>query len=358
MTDRLEHPIDPYPPGAGFSEYAATPPPAGPLRPRRRRAPIGRWVTAVIAVLALVGVLLAAPWDPERRQAYADQWVVWTEPPPAEIEKLADDLALTETGRRIFFASRPQIDSAQSFQEHCPAESQVVLGCYHLERIYVYGVTDERLAGTVETTAAHELLHAFYDRLNRDDRGRIDAIVAAHVAGLAETDPNILIVAGYAERQRADEWHARLATSYADLPPELELHYARIFADRSKVLAFDSRSTAELESYASRISELGAQLDAAFADLETRSADYDSSITKLNADIDAFNRRADSGSFSSQSQFDSERAALLARQGALEQKRVALNVDVEAYNVMLEELRSLDAQRAQLYAALDSRSAP
>lgn len=312
----------------------------------------------VLAMLALVGLVVAAPWDADRRQVYADQWIVWTEPPPADVERLADDLALTEEGRRIFFASRPQIESAQSFQEHCPAESALVLGCYHRERIFVYAVTDERLAGTVEATAAHELLHAFHDRLGPEEARRINALVEGFVAQLPADDANTLIVAGYPEHQRIDEWHSRLGTSYAELPSALESHYARVFADRSRVIAFDSGSTAELDGYATRISELAASLDAAYLDLETRSAAYDSDLAALNTDIEAFNRRADDGDFASQAQFERERSALLGRQSTLEQTRLTLNDDVAAYNTMLEEMRTLDAERAQLYAALDSRSAP
>ncbi len=350
--------VDPFPPGAGFADDRTHAVPPGPLRPRRPRRRTGRWVGLVLAILAAAGLLVAAPWDADRRQVYADQWIVWTDPPPAHVEQLAQDLALTEEGRRIFFASRPQIESAQSFQEHCPAESAVVLGCYHRERIYVYAVTDERLAGTIEATAAHELLHAFHERLNPDEMRRINALVEAFVAQLPEDDSNMLIVAGYPERQQIDEWHSRLGTSYAELPAELESHYARVFADRSRVLAFDSGSTAELDGYATRISELAASLDAAYRDLEARSTAYDSDLAQLNTDIEEFNRRADDGDFASQAQFDRERSALLGRQSSLEQDRLALNDDVAAYNAMLEEMRTLDAERAQLYAALDSRSAP
>lgn len=362
QIDRFGEPIvDPFPPGARFADRApaySAEPGAGQLRPRRRRMRPGRWVAGILAVLVIVGAIVAAPWDAQRRQAYADQWVVWTEPPPAEIEALAEELQLTETGRRIFFASRPQVESAASFQEHCPVESQLVLGCYFRKGIYIYSVTDERLAGTIEATAAHELLHAFHDRLSPDEQRRIDALVNAYVATLPETDPNVAIVAGYDESQRSDEWHSRLGTSYADLPAELEQHYAQLFLDRTRVLAFDSGSTAEFDDYASRIAQLESAIHAAYDDLETRSAAYDAAIVELNSDIESFNARADDGAFESQEQFDSEREELLDRQNALEQTRLALNSEVDSYNAMLAELRTLDAERAELYAALDSRTAP
>lgn len=329
-----------------------------PTRPRRKRKRWGRWLGLGLAIVAIVAGMVAAPWDADRRQAYADQWIVWTEPPTTRIERLADELALTETGRRIFFASRPQIDAASDFQQHCPLEGDVVLGCYGGKRIYVYEVTDERLSGTIEATAAHELLHAFYDRLSPERAARIDQLVASHVDALPADDANRTVVEGYSQAQRADEWHSRLGIGYADLPPALEAHYAEVFLDRARIVAFTTGATAELDDYSARIDRLSAELEAASEDLATRSAAYDAGITRLNADIEDFNRRADSGRFTSREAFDAERDALLTRQDALEADRVRLNGDVAAYNAKLAELTSLDAERAELFAQLDSRSAP
>lgn len=335
--------------------YVATAEPM--LRPRRRKRRVGRWIGWAVFLLAAVAFLVAAPWDEQRRQLYADQWVVWTEPPPAHIERLAEQLQLTDDGRRVFFASRPQLDDASTFQEHCPLEGGVVLGCYNNDGIYIYEVTDERLAGTVQATAAHELLHAVYQRMSREDRARIDALVAQVVAGLPSDDPNIATVAGYAEAQHADEWHSRIGTGYLDVPAELSRHYARYFLDRSRIVAYEEGRTAEIDQYSSRIDQLSAELDAALADLERRSASYDAAVAALDDDVRAFNRRAETvGGFSSKEEFQREREALIDRQEALERDRVQLNADVDAYNAKIEELKSLDAQRAELYSQLDSRS--
>jgi len=343
---------------APFAEFDSTPlVRAEPLRPRRRRR-IGRWVGTGLLVALVAGLLVAAPWDPQRRQAYADQWVVWTEPPGAHVERLAEELALTETGRRVFFASRPLVDDAAEFQEHCPVEADIVLGCYGDGRIYVYSVTDDRLAGTVEATAAHELLHAVYARMSDDDRRRVDALVAGFVATLPSTDPNVATVEGYPAAQRPDEWHSRLGTGYDDLPAELTAHYAEVFADRSPVIAFESGRTSELDGYTSQIDQLSAELDAGYAELERRSAAYDAALAELDDDIDDFNARAHGGGFATQKEFDAARAALLARQEALEADRVKLNADVDSYNDKLTQLEKLDAERAELYSQLDSRTAP
>jgi len=327
-----------------------------PRPPRRRSA--GSWALAVLGVVALVGVLVAAPWDAERRQAYADQWVVWTDPPSAQVETLADELSLTETGRRIFFATRPQVEQARDFEAHCTVEAEVVLGCYYRGRIFVYDVTDERLAGTVQATAAHELLHAVYERMGAADQTRIDALIADYVATLPDDDETRAIIDTYPADQHDDEWHSRLATSYETLPAAIERHYAAVFTDRGIVVAFDNTSREQLDGYTDRIDALSAELDAASADLSARSAAYDADLAAVNAEIATFNQRADSGGFSSQAEFDRERAALVARQDELEARRLKLNADVDDYNAKVVELTSLDSERAELYERLDSRSAP
>ncbi|QEO10341.1 hypothetical protein [Protaetiibacter larvae] len=355
-------PVDPFPPGAGWASErtpTAPVPAAAQYRPRVRRGHgVGRWVGGILVALLVVGLVAAAPWDAGRRQAYADQWVVWTQPPSAQISELAASLALTEDGRRVFFASRPRIEQANEFQAHCDIEATIVLGCYYRGRIYVYDVTDERLAGTIEVTAAHELLHAVHDRLSPEETARIDALVSDVVATLPDTDPNLAVVASYPEDQRLDEWHSRLGTEYAQLPAALEQHYAQVFSDRARIVAFENGSTSQLDGYADRIDQLGAELDAASAELQARSVAYDDKVAALNADIEAFNARADRGEFDSPEDFDRARTALEDRQSAVEAERVALNADVRSYNDKLAELQSLDAERAELYSHLDSHSAP
>ena len=55
-----------------------------------------------------------------------------------------------------------------------------MLGCYILNKgIYVYDITDDRLAGVRQVTTAHEMLHAAYDRLSVKERAQVDAMTAA-----------------------------------------------------------------------------------------------------------------------------------------------------------------------------------
>jgi hypothetical protein len=357
----------PPPPHGYAPPYGYAPPSGGPLppphpgdlRPRRRRRTVGPLIGTGLGVAVIVALLvIVAPWDAQRRQTIDDQIAVWTNPPTSQVEDLAETVDLTETGRRILFATQPSIEDATSFNKHCEVEGQTVLGCYYQGRIYVYAVTDQRLGGTVEVTTAHEMLHAAYERLSRDQRAEVDSVVQAYVDQLPADDPTLEVMASYPDDQLADEWHSRLGTEYADLPADLETHYAEYFTDRSAVLELDAASTAALDAVEAQIDALVAQIDALAADLDERGAKYEKRLDKLNDDIDDFNARADSGDFASQQQFDDERGELVDRSDDLEDDRLKLNDDTDLYNSLIEQLEGLDASYADLYSSLDSTQAP
>lgn len=332
-------------------------PPAATAGHAQRR--VGARVVTGIAVAAIIAVFLVIqPWDAQRRQVYADQLTVWTNPPAAEIVRLADATAMSEDGRRIFFATRPELQSAELFNSHCSVEGSTVLGCYDGDRIYIYRVTDSRLEGTNEVTAAHELLHAGYLRLSLSERQAVDALVAAFVATLEIDDPVRQLVEGYPVAQQPDEWHSRLGTEFANLASELETHYARYFDDRGAVLRLNDESSSEFRDLQDQIDALTGELDALGPQIDSDSDAYEAALADYNADVADFNARADAGDFPSQEAFDAERAELIARQEALERDRASLNAQVDHFNDLVAELNALDASYAELYAQLDSTAAP
>src|SRR4051794_37278270 len=174
-------------------------------RSRERHSRRRRIWGAVGVVLVAALLVVFAPWDPQRGQAISDQVAGWLSPAPPEIVALADATGMSETGRRIFFATSPELDDSASFNAHCPVDEQIVLGCYALGEIYLYRVTDERLAGTNEVTAAHEMLHAAYERLPGPDRAHVDALIAAYVATLPDDHPLFAVMANYPAAAHADE---------------------------------------------------------------------------------------------------------------------------------------------------------
>lgn len=313
----------------------------------------------VVSALVLVAVgVTAATWTDARSQWIRDRWTVWTQPSAPEVVALAAATGMSEEGRLVYLASTPELESGAAFADDCPAETGIVLGCYVRGEIFLFEVTDARLAGTTEVAAAHEMLHAAYERLTDEERARVDELVATAVAALPPDDPTFAELELYEVAQRPDEWHSRLGTQVADLSPELEAYYARWFDDRSLVLRHWADSQAELERLRAEIDRRVAELDVLRADLEARSAAYDDAVATLNADIERFNARADAGDFDSQAQFDAERAALVARSERLAADAASIDADIVRYNTLVDELAALDADVADLYESLDATPAP
>lgn len=351
-----EPPLDLVPPSASLPLSSES---GDLVRPRRSRVRVWPFLfgAASLAVAGAVGGL-AATWTPADTQYVHDAYVAWSEPIPDDVAAIARATGMSREGELVFRASRPAVEDDDDFNEHCALEGGAVLGCYAAGTIYVYDVTDERLAGTVEVTAAHEMLHAAYERLPRAERERVDALVADAVAAIPEDDPVFADLELYAPEQFADEWHSRIGTEFADLSPELEAHYARYFDDRSLVVALNVQANAAFAALQEQIDALVAEIDTLGPQLDARMSDYDAAVAAFNADVASFNARAESGAFASQEQFDRERAALVARSEALDAEVTAINEQVAYYNGLVERLTALDADYAELYSALDSTADP
>jgi predicted nucleic acid-binding Zn-ribbon protein len=100
-----------------------------------------------------------------------------------------------------------------------------------------------------------------------------------------------------------------------------------------------------------RLTELG---DA----IEAESTQYNRDVSQFNSDVAAFNQRAESGGFSSQAEFNSQRAALLARGDALEASRQQINDKVTEYERLRAELIGIASQSEALNRSIDSSLAP
>jgi cell division protein FtsB len=343
------------------------PPPSGPPRdtsapfeasyPRPTRIRIRPWPFLLggmaITVLVVLGVL-ASSWNPGRIQGFHDAYVAWAEPIPDDVAAIARTTGMSRTGELIYRASTPAIEDDTAFNQHCAIEGGAVLGCYAEGNVYVYAVTDSRLAGTVEVTAAHEMLHAAYERLSPDEQTRIDGLVEEAIATIPEGDPVYADLALYPAEQLDDEWHSRLGTEFADLPPALEEHYAVYFDDRATVVELNVRANASFTELQAQIDALVTEIDALDPVLDARMASYDAAVSAYNADVDRFNGRADSGYYTSQAQFDRDRDALVARGAALDAEFAALDAEITRYNGLVAQLTALDADYADLYSALDS----
>jgi hypothetical protein len=312
-------------------------------------------VIFISAALALFLVL--------NRQSIIDQIAVWQYQPSAEIAAFTDRTAMNDHGEFLFYASHPSLEGTQVFNDKCARveQSSAILGCYDGRSIYIYDVKNAKLDGIREVTAAHEMLHAAYLRLSDSERAKVDGLVEAEYAKLSGNQEFAERMAFYARTEpgeRDNELHSIIGTEVASISPELEQHYKSYFADRSKVVALHTRYASVFYELQSRAQELSAELDRLADSIEAASARYNQATEQLNADIQSFNTRANNGGFSSQAQFNNERAALVARVENLDAQRNAINNDRARYSDLRDELVAIASESEALNRSIDSSLAP
>lgn len=325
-----------------------------PKSTRKRRIVLG------IAFVATALVVAGAVWIALNPQRVTDQLAVWSFEPSAELEAYADRVLFTDEGRFLFLASQPVIAPEGKFDDVCASftEDVGILGCYlpDEQTILLYDVTDARLDGIEEVVAAHELLHAVWDRMSQADKDALAPLLEAEVAARADDAALAQTLEFYAENEpaeRLNEMHSIVATEFVEISPELEEHYAKYFADRFVITALHVKSNAVFEEQARAIDELVSEIEELTASIDKDYAAYNSGYDDLNSDIDDFNTRADSGDFSSQAQFDAERAQLLQRQATLDALYASIDARVAQYDDLVAQLQELNAVLADLNESIN-----
>jgi hypothetical protein len=189
---------------------------------------------------------------------------------------------MTRFGQKLFYIYNPQIEVAEKFNSDCTiAEQSIVLGCYNGNGIYVFDVKDTRLAGVHEVTAAHEMLHAGYDRLSSSERARVDVLTAKAFAKI--TDQRLVaVIASYKARDPnivPNELHSILGTEVRNLSPELETYYKKYFSNRLAVVTLSEKyeqvftdDKVKVDQYDAELSGIKVHIDQLEADLNVRAA--------------------------------------------------------------------------------------
>lgn len=297
-----------------------------------------------------------------QRQRIADWFALRNYTPPAAISSLAQQDTMTPQATRVYYVNHPELDPKGQFSKNCPqngGEQTIVLGCYHGNQagIFLLDVTDNRLNGVEQVTAAHEMLHAEYDRLSSNEKQRVNAMLQDYyqhkltdvrikktIDAYKKTEPTELV----------NEMHSIFGTEVAQLPAPLETYYQRYFTNRAAVTgyaaAYQSEFTsrqAKITADDARLAELKKQIDADNAALDSQAATidnrrqqllalrssnpsaYNAAVPGFNALIDQYNR-------------------LLATTKQL----------VSTYNQIVSERNALAFEEQQLVQALSTDSTP
>lgn len=318
---------------------------------------------AAARVVLTVVFLFVAVWLWLNQQYVVDQLAAWQFKPSGEIAALADRSGMNNKGRFLYYASHPEIDGTQRFNKVCDRreEGTAILGCYNGSKIFIYDVKDERLNGIKEVTAAHEMLHAAFQRMSGDERQKLSNLLEIEYKKLENRDDYKERMAFYARTEpgeRANELHSVIGTEVTDVSTALEAHFAKYFADRSKVVALHSQYQAVFQKLEGDAKALYDELQTLSRQITTASTGYNDDVVALNSAIQAFNRRATTGDFTSEAQFVRERAALVSQADRLRTKRDSINGQVSSYEAKRQAYNALAHESQELVDSLNSKLAP
>jgi len=243
-------------------------------------------------LLLLTLVLLAAPflvWL--KAQALTDWWQLRDYAVPSAVSALAGQDTMTSYAKHVFYVNHPDIEAnAAQFQKDCSeSEKTIILGCYHSDQngIFVFDVQDPRLSGVEQVTAAHEMLHAAYDRLSAKDRDNVDGMLQDYYEHQLSDQRIINTINSYKQSEPNDvvnEMHSVFGTEVANLPAPLEAYYKKYFDNRKAVAGFASSYENEFTTREDQIKALKGQLDQLKASVQSQEADLDTQLRQINAD--------------------------------------------------------------------------
>jgi|JI10StandDraft_1071094.scaffolds.fasta_scaffold03612_7 hypothetical protein len=310
-------------------------------------------------LLVLAGIVGLAYW---KQQAALDWYKLRGYTPSSRVSQMATTDDMTDYGRHLFYVNKPEfLPTRAAFAAKCPVdmEKTIVLGCYLRgdDGIFLYDVTDQRLHGVVETTAAHEMLHAAYERLSYREKRHIESLLM-DFARTKLQDKRIKDTLTAYQKAKADmgnEMHSIFATEVATLTPELETYYQRYFTDRRKVIAEMTRYQNEFTSRETKVAEYDVQLKQLKTEVEASNTSLEAQLSQLDGMQNQMNAYESAGNYRSYNAMVSSYNYAVDRYNAdLENARGL----VDRYNQMVEARNALATEEQSLVKSLSGDALP
>ena len=282
--------------------------------------------------------------------------------PAPEVRSVKERLDLTQRGSDLLLASQTKIEPKDQFNANCESTERTaaILGCYYMRKIHLYQVNNPDLDGAVEVTAAHEILHAAYERLNFLERKQVDSLIEDEYVTLRKNPVIAEEMAYYRKAEpgaELNELHSIIGTTIKDISPALEKYYSQYFNDRAAIVSLNEKYNAVFSRINEQANLLQAEIDTLKPQVQSSLASYELERKQLEQDVQSFNERADSGGFGSQFEFTVARNTISARVAAMNVRMEQVNQLVATYNAKIEQLNSLSVKASEYNESINGAEA-
>jgi hypothetical protein len=307
-----------------------------------------------VLVLVIFG---GAFYAVSRSQDIIDWWKLRGYVPSPRIVQITEEAQFTDYAERLFYVNDPTIlRDKKEFADSCRTSAEIiVLGCHITnQKIYIYDVEDDRLQGIVQVTAAHEMLHAAFDRLSISERERVIELLEKEYEELQIGNKRLSdTIDSYRQRDPSvvpNELHSILGTEVRTLSSQLEEYYSKYFANRGVVVTLAEKYEEEFIKREEKIAAYDKTL-----------ADLNGSIVRLEADIVQQSQALQSERSLLESQRNNPQAfnagvpiynANVSEYNAIVNQ---LKLKVEEYNKVVSKRNEIALEERDLVEAIDSR---
>lgn len=314
------------------------------------------WLVSGIVLLFACALLIFAFLQ---RQTIIDYILASQYQAASAVATIRGDLKLTDQGRMLFNASQPELQTADEFNASCQQQKETnnpILGCYVAQRIFIFDVKNEKLDGIEETTAAHELLHAAYERMSTSERDEVNAEIKKVLATIMTPDLKKRLEY-YQKTEPGEEYnelYAILGSEFPTLGDALERHYKQYFTSREAVVSFYEKYNSVFESVTAKLESQLETINALTAQTNGQISSYNKSQQVLNKNIEDFNGRT----YTSAAELRADRAALESRRISLQAERANIVANIAKIKELTDERNKLVDEYNALSQSINSSPAP
>jgi uncharacterized protein YdcH (DUF465 family) len=279
--------------------------------------------------------------------------------PPKIVAELAQQTKMSEAGRRTFYLNKPTIEAKKVGLNFCKkdgAEKTVILGCYVSNKgIFIQEVTDPRLAGVMQVTAAHEMLHAVYHQLSDGEKTQLNKELHKVYDNLQNTRIKKLLEI-YKNQDPGvvdSELHSILGTEVSNLGTTLEKHYANYFTDRSTVIAYAQKYEQTFAAIVDKADALDKQLKTLKTSMDNKKSAVENESTSIEQQRAELDRLRSSGNVD---EYNSRISSFNQKVNNYNQQVQALKEEIANYNKLVNSYNDLSTQEKSLNDSLRNGS--